>query len=342
MKSTISSLRDEISAAAIARSQLELELRQRQDECATFQKQLDPLQQEKYRLELDNSDLSEQIERLRKLNGCDGEDDKLKAELIKRLEEKNDALAQCIGSLQSDMTAFYNRTAAKGSSAQHECTGDYHVNFTETPKCKRTIVSQDMIDQLKRARAAVKETSLIIKAQRRALSSDTMPEIVQASSFFISSSDLSQSSSQYMVPDSSAKPPSEITAAVYNHDASQAISPTPSLDGSTNLLMKLEDEHMAEKSAIKTKYREKIRCMKKEWEGERKAILSLITSPGQDAYHVIKSSPNHHDGFHQKPSPGHILAKQTPGSTFCASTTGDSSYLETEAFVMNLLNELDS
>eukprot|EP00956_Cyclotella_meneghiniana_P037228 scaffold135704_cov33-Cyclotella_meneghiniana.AAC.2 len=86
--------------------------------------------------------------------------------------------------------------------------------------------------------------------------------------------------------------------------------------------------------------------MRKEWEGERKAILSLIASPGverSNVYRVIKT-PVNHQGTTRQPLdsvPCHVTAKETASLTFCDTETVDSSYLETETFVMNFLNELD-
>lgn len=331
LKATIASLREEISTAAISRSQLELELRQRQDECGTLRSQLEPVQQEKYRLELDNANLAEQIERLQHLNGSDVEEDEQRSELVKRLEEKNNALAQCISSLQSDMLAYQSRSANKAS------------NHPKTPMPSRPAVSDDMMEQLNRARAAVKETASIIKAQRRALSCDVIPADPDMSflpsPIVMHSSDLSQSSLQF-IPTSAAMPPSEITTSMQGHAPSHQThtTPAPSFDVRTNLRMQLEEEHKAEKSALKMKYRERIKYMKKEWEGERKAILRLIASPSavtsEGAYRVAKSPMNHPTHQH--------AAKETSNSTFGETETIDSSYIETETFVMNILNELDS
>jgi hypothetical protein len=79
--------------------------------------------------------------------------------------------------------------------------------------------------------------------------------------------------------------------------------------------------------------------MRKEWEGERKAILSLIASPvetSEGAYRIVKSPVNNRSDS----VPGHVMAKEMQSSC-CDTETIDSSYLETETFVMNILQELD-
>ncbi|KAL7511655.1 hypothetical protein ACHAXN_012197 [Cyclotella atomus] len=356
LKATIASLREEISSSAISRSHLELELRQRQDEVTLLRQQLDPIQQEKYRLELDNADLFEQVENLRKQIGCGLEEDLTRSELIKRLEEKNNALALCISSLQTDMMAFQGKSAVKSPPTQSQAHGGpesaAHCNHKPCKTTRSNAVSLDVMEQLNRARAAVKETASIIKAQRRAISSDdvrTNPESHTAlSPIPMKTPDVSRSGSQNQCMHTSHVPPFEITTATYSQEpsyqhqtpsADRAFAPTPSFDARSNLRVQLEEEHEAEKSAIKTKYRERIRCMRKEWEGERKAILSLIASPAVDSsegiYRIVKSPVN-------QPVPRHVTTKETPNSTFCDTETIDSSYLETETFVMNILNELES
>ena len=343
LKETIATLREEISSAAISRSHLELELRQRQDECVTLRKQLDPVQQEKYRLELDNVNLSEQIESMRKPDRSDLDQDGMRSDLVKRLEEKNDALAECISSLQTDMIAFQNKSSATHATyvrldKSAVDTACHNLTYSSsTPKSTRPMIPRDMMQQLDRARAAVKETASIIKAQRRALDSTVLLSPIPTHS-----SQSSQSSSLL---------PSEIATApltqLHNQSmsADRAMPSTPSVEARSNLQSQLEDEHMAEKSAIKTKYRERIRRIQKEWEGERKAILNLIASPSVGAagneLRVVKSPVNNRSvSLHSESVPQHVMAK-TPYSTCCDTETIDSSYVETETFVMNILNELD-
>eukprot|EP00956_Cyclotella_meneghiniana_P045267 scaffold361509_cov70-Cyclotella_meneghiniana.AAC.1 len=267
LKATVTSLREEISSAAISRSQLELELRQRQEECLALRKQLDPIQQEKYRLELDNANLSEQIHSFTKQSNCedDHEEEVFRSELVRRLEEKNDALAQCISSLQSDMMAFQNKSVITSPAVQRgQSSCPTNGNSPKTPKCNKIIVPKDMMEQLNRARAAVKETASIIKAQRQSIAHDHPPNNTQE--LFAAdpqgTSDWSQSSLQYTMSASSTVPPAEIST--FNREAipsdkqnpttvNRSNAPTtPTFDGRSNLRMQLEEEHMAEKSAIKT------------------------------------------------------------------------------------------
>ncbi|KAL3781540.1 hypothetical protein HJC23_000025 [Cyclotella cryptica] len=315
MKKTILSLQEEISSTAITESQLQLELNQKQSEIANLRKQLDPIQQEKYRLELDNAMLTEEIKILRKNaweSGCDADEECRRTELVKRLEEKNEALAKCISSLQHDMMVIHSSSHSKSfekpNNESTESRGipsrvDYTVHdqdasSSKSLKSNAPVVSKDMLEQVHRARAAVKEIASVIKAQRQDISSNARSGDVLDSSQFLSPTalqkfDRSPPSAQFSAPASSIKPPAEITTEVYkqipsNHPTrsmsiDRVIAPTLSYDGGTNLRMQLEDEHMAEKSAIKTKYRERIRCMRKEWEGERKAILSLLASPNSEA-----------------------------------------------------------
>jgi hypothetical protein len=247
------------------------------------------------------------------------------------------------------MMAFHNKSTANGPASRSSDT----ANHSKTPKSSRVMVSSEMMEQLDRARAAVKETASIIKAQRLALSSDSRSNLLDSTALLspipMRTCDLSQSSSQYNVmPASSAMPPPEITTSLYSQvpsrqhqtmSAERVVAATPSFDGKTNLRMQLEEEHLAEKSAIKTKYRERIRCMRKEWEGERKAILSLIASPvetSEGAYRIVKSPVNNRSDS----VPRHVMAKEMQSSC-CDTETIDSSYLETETFVMNILQELD-
>jgi hypothetical protein len=350
MRNTMQSLREEISSAAIAKSELELELHQRQEECVALRKQLDPVQQEKYKLQLDNATLSEEMENLRKNDSHEN-----RAELVKRLEEKNNALAECINNLQNDMMVMHS------SRGQAPEAANATTSLLETPCTQPRATTSDELEntptipkhmwhELKRARAAVKETGSIIKAQRQNILSDGE---AQNSSLMMSPnpirpSNASFGSSQFMMTASSAKPPAEITTALYGQVPSnhhQTLSTdrailSPNLDGRANLRTQLEEEHSAEKSAIKIKYRERIRCMKKEWEGERKAILSLIASPSIEAsgevYHLVKS-PIQQVGS----VPRQVMASKERRGSICDTDTVDSSYLETETFVMNILNELE-
>ncbi|KAL3783199.1 hypothetical protein HJC23_013542 [Cyclotella cryptica] len=83
----------------------------------------------------------------------------------------------------------------------------------------------------------------------------------------------------------------------------RAIVPTQSNDEGTNLRMQLEDEHIAK--SYQNKVSRKIRGMRKEWEGERKPSLSLISSPDSEepglVYHIVKNLTN-------PPTPGQPIA----------------------------------
>ncbi|KAL7522622.1 hypothetical protein ACHAWX_007318 [Stephanocyclus meneghinianus] len=385
MKKTILSLREEISSSAITESQLQMELNQKQVECANLRKQLDPIQQEKYRLELDNATLIEEIKNLRKKTlepGCDAEEECSRSDLIKRLEEKNEALAKCISSLQHDMMAIHSSsrnvpfekssnscTASRGVPSGAESTlHDQDASSSKSPTSNAPVVSKNMLEQVHRARAAVKEIASVIKAQRQDVSTDAVCGDAVNSSSFLSPNAMHQSerssSGKFRIPASSIKPPAEITTALFDQvpskhlmrsmSADRAIAPTASFDRGTNLRLQLEEEHIAEKSAIKTKYREKIRGMRKEWEGERKAILSLIASPtseeSESVFRIVKCPTNRltsnqrvcRDTEQIESVPRHITSsKETCGST-CDTETVDVSYLDTETFVMNILSELDS
>jgi len=246
---------------------------------------------------------------------------------------------------------------------------DQDASSSKSPKSNSPVVSKNMLEQVHRARAAVKEIASVIKAQRQDLSSNAVSgDDVVNSSQFLSPNAMRQSerssSAQCRIPASSMKPPAEITTASYEQapskhlmrsmSADRAMAPTPSFDGGTTLRLHLEEEHIAEKSAIKSKYRQKIRGMRKEWEGERKAILSLIASPNSEesesVFRIVKSPTNRitsnqrvcHDAERIESVPRHITSsKETCGST-CDTETMDGSFLDTETFVMNILSELDS
>ena len=151
---------------------------------------------------------------------------------------------------------------------------DQDASSSKSLKSNAPVVSKDMLEQVHRARAAVKEIASVIKAQRQDISYNAVSGNVMDTSQFLSpnavqKSERSPPSAQFRAPAPSIKPPAKITTEEYeqiplNHpmksmSVERAIAPTPSNDGGTNLQMQLEDEHIAKKSAIKTKYQEKIR-----------------------------------------------------------------------------------
>ena len=158
-------------------------------------------------------------------------------------------------------------------SAVNSTFHDQDASSSKSQKSNAQVVSKDMLEQVHCARAAVKEIASVIKSQWQDISyNDVSGDVVDTSQFLspnaVQKSERSPPSAQFRAPAPFIKPPAKITTEVYeqipsNHptksrSVERAIAPTPSNDGGTNLQMQLEDKHIAGKSAIKTKYREKI------------------------------------------------------------------------------------
>jgi len=436
MKKLITSLREEISAAAISRSHLELELKQREDECVSLRRQLDPLQKEKYRLELDNSDLSDQISKLKMVSrdrsgeqGFVPERNVTSDELVTSLEAKNDELAQYIASLQLDLAKLQNSRLTtdnlqsasqyipKGSEKPCETKDDKESSETIGTKTVTkesnglhhsclshqlvtSKIPRSMLEQLSQARAAVKETSFLLKAQRGNIEAGKASMMlssfdrvqgpprnsdikIAATPSHEQQTDDQSSSGEYQTPRQSEFVSSNFPTAstpIYSIDPSHNES-TVQKDEDANffyrkksssspkresirsdesskqvnnayLYIQMEEKHSAEKDILKTKYRERIRCMRKEWEGERKAILNLIStepgfevSNGDQVYQIIKTPvrrlANKHDDDAVADSKTVTLTSQSQTPLVEPTNSSDDSFLETEAFVMNILNEFE-
>jgi len=335
MKQMVVSLREEISSAAIAMSHLELELKQREDECEALRKQLSPVQEEKYRLQLDIAALTDEIQSLKKRAPSTGSDAEYNNatpnSLVKTLEEKNHALAECIASIQNDLVTFQSSNAKSVSFTPQRAMRESSL------KSNASKIPRNMMEQLSRAKAAVKETSSTIKAQREQLFGEAVEEVDGQEQF--PQPHFTPVSSQVQTPNVVALNSTELSTAMYNNASPQqqfqtinlADAPTPSSQEIN--LQTLEEHHSAEKTMLKTKYRERIRNMKKEWEVERKTILGLISS-GTPVFADQHNTPH---ASNVKPASISVPNINDIGDAMSV----DSSYLETETFVTNILNELD-
>jgi hypothetical protein len=331
LKRNILSLREEISAAAIAQSQLELELKQRKDECSSLRKQLDPMEKEKYRLELDNASLIEELESLKKsidLNYMPNLENEGPDSIVKKLEERNRLLSDNIASLQKDL--------ATSQLSQHEA---------ESPMQSESSVVDDvrtdfdaMLQRLNDARAAAKKAASFLKDQRVEGTIDVtdtptvVPDDNDANQFAHSSTN----TPRQLSPDQYS---SQSKNSVVSPEQARSDNPYESeaLQPEMNVLKELEEKHSTEKSVLKSKFRGRLRRMKKEWELERKTILGLVATHsysevGADG-RVTKSTPANY--VEQLNADGMI-----PSAASCDAQSIASSYDETEAFIMNILNDI--
>lgn len=344
LKKNISSLREEISAAAIARSQIELELKQREDECSSLRSQLDPTAKEKYRLELDNASLLEEIESLKKsiasndILGMTGSGNDQPELLVKRLEEKNRSLTDYITTLQRDL-ATIQLPQPEVEPTQNESP---MIEDDSVDECT-PLFPAAMFEQLKQAREAAKKTASSLKKQREEGYVSATP---------------TQMYTPTVVPDDpedrctlANTPHQQLPEQYSSMSANTVISPEQpqkvchrSENNGTlqhdAILVQLEERHSAEKSVLKSKFQGRLRRMKKEWDLERKVILGLVVNK-TSAEVSTDSRPaltidNHASNVQQFNNVGG-----------CMSAVGDemqsiaSSYDETEAFVMNILNEIE-
>jgi hypothetical protein len=345
LKNNILTLREEISSAAIARSQLELELKQREDECSLLRRQLDPMEKEKYRLELDNASLIEEVESLKKSMasndylGITDLENEGPDYFVKKLEEKNRFLTNYIETLQKDLATM--------QLSQHEVepTGNDSPVIEDDVVCvDKSLLPVAMLQQLNDARAAAKKTASLLKEQ-------LVVGIVDASS--------NPSQTSTVVPNDLKQFKQSGTNTPRQHSPGQysSLSTTPVVspeqthnsihseskdarDQDANMWMQLEEKHSAEKNVLKTKFRGRLRRMKRDWDKERQAILSLVA--GNSSVEVDTKGRQ-------------TLLITTPANYVqqvnvdCKnpSTIGDelqsiaSSYDETEAFVMNILNGIE-
>ena len=332
LKRNISSLREEISAAAIARSQLELELKQREDECSSLRKQLDPMEKEKYRLELDNASLIEELESLKKsvdLNYMPNLENEGPDSVVKKLEERNRLLSDNIANLQKDLATCH--------LSQHE---------TESPMQSESSVVDDvrtdfnaMLQRVNDARAAAEKAASFLKSDQRVEGiidvTDTptvIPDDNDANQFVHSSTN----TPRHLSPDQYS---SQSKNSVVSPEQARSDNPNESevLQPEMNLLKELEEKHSAEKTVLKSKFRGRLRRMKKEWDMERKAILGLVATNshsevGTDG-RVTTSTPANY--VEQLNADGMI-----PSTASCDVQSIASSYDETEAFIMNILNDI--
>ena len=333
LKRNISSLREEISAAAIARSQLELELKQREDECSSLRMQLDPMEKEKYRLELDNASLIEELESLKKsidLNYMPNLENEGPDSVVKKLEERNRLLSDNIANLQKDL--------ATSQLSQHEA---------ESPMQSESSVVDDvrtdfdaMLQRLNDARAAAKKAASFLKDQRVEGTIDVtdtptvIPDDNDANQFAHSSTN----TPRQLSPDQYS---SQSKNSVVSPEQARSDNPYESevLQPEMNVLKELEEKHSAEKSVLKSKFRGRLRRMKKEWDIERKAILGLVAT---NSYSEVGT-----DGRVTTSTPANYVEQlnnadgMIPSSTAsCDAQSIASSYDETEAFIMNILNDI--
>jgi len=342
LKKNISSLREEIAAAAIARSQLELELKQREDECSSLRRQLDPMAKEKYRLELDNASLVEEVQNLKKSIASndrlgmidlynEGPDS-----FVKRLEEKNRSLTDYIATLQKDL-ATIQLAHAEVKSNQNE-----PLEFKEESVDPCTsLFPAVMYEQLEYARAAAKKTASLLKQQREKCTFDASltqtPTVVpdDQCAQAITNTPHQQSPEQY-----SSHSANTVVSPEHTQNALYGSESKDALQQEANILMQLEERHSAEKTILKSKFQGRLRRMKREWDIERKAILGLVAN-----------KPSVEIDACNRPT----LTIKTPASNVRQrnvnvhgpSAVGDdmqsivNSYDETEAFVMNILNGIE-
>jgi hypothetical protein len=342
LKKNISSLREEISAAAIARSQLELELKQREDECYSLRSQLDPMSKEKYRLELDNASLIEEVESLKKSIasndslGMTDLDNEGPDSLVKRLEEKNRSLTDYIATLQKDLATI------QLAQAEAEPNQNESPVFEEDRLDVRTpLFPAAIFEQLKHARAAAKKTATYLKDQREKNTIDESltqtPTVVpdDQCTQAITNTPHQQSPEQYSSLSGNTVVSPERTQNALRRSVSK-----DALKYEADILMQLEERHSAEKTILKSKFQGRLRRMKKEWDIERKAILGLVANKSSAEIDTCG-----------RPT----LTINTPASNMQQmhvdvhrpSAAGDdmqsivSSYDETEAFVMNILNGIE-
>jgi len=347
LKKNVSSLREEISATAIARSQLELELKQREDECSSLRSQLDPTVKEKYRLELDNASLLEEIESLKKSIasndslGMTDLDNEGPESFVKQLEEKNRSLTEYIATLQKDLaTIQLSQPGVEATQNESPVIKDDGVD-AETP-----LFPAVMFEQLKHARAAAKKTASFLKEQREESTIDATPTQMQTPTVVPDDPDnrcthantntpRQQSPQQYL----SLSVNTVVSPEQSRHDIQRSEN-EEALRNEANILVQLEERHSAEKTVLKSKFQGRLRRMKKEWDSERKAILGLvanISSAEVDTCSRPKPPINNPESnVHQVNVGGRV-----------PSAAGDdmhsiaSSYDETEAFVMNILNGIE-
>ena len=333
LKKNISSLREEISAAAIARSQLELELKQREDECSSLRCQLDPTLKEKYRLELDNASLIEEIECLKKsiasnssLAATEWGSEEPPESIINRLEEKNLALTDYIATLQKDLTSMQlSRPETKPTPNESPMIGNDGTDTTP-------LLPADVLEQLKDARAAAKQTALFLSEQREeCIQMDATP------------------TQSLVIPDDSADqckhavtntPHQQSPKHLSSLSANTVVSPEHAQHniqhGNNDILIQLEERHSAEKSVLKSKFQGRLRRMKKEWDLERKAILGLVANnAGVDLHRGSTPSNNAQSNMQQFSSDNRLPS--AVGEVHSIA----SSFDETEAFVLNILNGIE-
>eukprot|EP00984_Skeletonema_dohrnii_P022995 scaffold12105_cov77-Skeletonema_dohrnii-CCMP3373.AAC.3 len=347
LKKNVSSLREEISATAIARSQLELELKQREDECSSLRSQLDPTVKEKYRLELDNASLLEEIESLKKSIasndslGMTNLHNEGPESFVKQLEEKNRSLTEYIATLQKDLaTIQLSQPGVEATQNESPVIEDDGVD-AETP-----LFPAVMFEQLKHARAAAKKTASILKEQREESTIDAAPTQMQTPTVVPDDPDnqcthantntpLQQSPQQYL----SLSANTVVSPEQSRHDIQRSEN-EEALRNEANILVQLEERHSAEKTVLKSKFQGRLRRMKKEWDSERKAILGLVANISSAEVDTCSrpnpSINNPESNVHQVNVGGRV-----------PSAAGDdmhsiaSSYDETEAFVMNILNGIE-
>ena len=337
LKKNISSLREEISAAAIARSQLELELNQREDECSSLRIQLDPAVKEKYRLELDNASLIEEIESLKKSMasndglGMSDLDNEGPESFIRRLEEKNRSLTDYIATLQEDLGTI--------QLSQPAVQPEIEPTQNESPVTEddgMPLFPAVMFEQLKHARAAAKKTASFLKEQREEGASLTQsPTVVpdDQCTHANTNTPCQQSPEQYSsLSANTVVSPEQTQNVLHRSESKDAV-----LQHEAYKLMQLEERHSAEKTVLKSKFQGRLRRMKREWDIERKAILGLVADKSSVQVDVCG----------RPTTPSSNMQQQLNVDGNRPSAVGDdmqsiaSSYDETEAFVMSILNGIE-
>ena len=121
----------------------------------------------------------------------------------------------------------------------------------------------------------------------------------------------------------------------------------------TKSIADLQEKHQVEKTLLKTKYRERFRCMSRGWEEEKRAIISVLEKDsvcqqgGQAGPNDSLMTPNmKRIVFVPTPATSTTewtqrtenVTQTTARNASSAKTSFDESFQETEAFVLNVLN----